>query len=140
MSEADAAKAGELTRLAEGFLANANDTVAVIDAEVLLDGETLVAQVLPDGEADLQAWAEEMSRRVGLRVTWDDLTADTGERTGLALADRGCGKPDCGSGDCGSCSSCGSGCARKDVKSAEDMTGEFARMREEIERGRIGLG
>jgi cell fate regulator YaaT (PSP1 superfamily) len=99
--------------------------VAVLDAEVLLDGRHALVQFLAWAEADLTPLAAALTHRHGLEVALENL-APPAEEHGS------CGKPDCGGGGCDSCSSggCATGCGSG---AKVDMREYFAHLRTRME-------
>jgi hypothetical protein len=111
------------------------------DVEVTLDG-TAILHALPWDACDATAFLESLAARFGFAVRLLDLsrTVITPEPT-----EKGCGKPGCGS-ESGGCSSCGTGsgggcstgsCSRGSVKSADDLTAQFAELRRRMEEARL---
>ena len=116
-------------------------SLAVLDAEILLDASAAFLHILPLADCDPTPLSERLSRRHGFAVSFQDPRyAAAPEPTG------GCGKPGCGSssGSCGDCSSggCSTGsCSSGKVKNAEEMTDYFVQLRQKMERefGRVPL-
>jgi hypothetical protein len=113
------------------------------DVEVTLDG-TAILHALPWDACDATELLEALSARFGLAVRLLDLS-----RASVVPepAEKGCGKPGCGS-ESGGCSTCGTGtgsgggcstgsCSRGSVKSADDLTAQFAELRRKMEAAGI---
>jgi hypothetical protein len=114
--------------------------VLVADAELLLDGRTLILHVMSWDDVDLTDWAKDLSRQFALDVRLLNLAEMTSEK----LAPKGCGKPNCGEKD-GGCGDCGTGgcstgnCSRGSAKSADELTAYFANLRTQMESQRTSL-
>jgi len=119
--------------------------LALLDAEVFLDGASAVVHGIPWAECNADAVFDELTRRHGCKVTMLDTSRMPATP---ALEEKGCGKPGCGGGE-GGCSSCGSGgggcssgsCSRGSMKSAEELTAYFANLRSQMEahQARVSL-
>jgi hypothetical protein len=129
-----AARAGELMERGNGLIAELALPLALLDAEILLDGANAVLHHVRWGEdGDVRELVRPLSREFGLTIALCDLgtpvIAEAQEEEG-----HGCGS--CGSGggcgDCGSGGGCGScGTAAADPK---EVQAHFARLRERMER------
>jgi cell fate regulator YaaT (PSP1 superfamily) len=104
--------------------------VAVVDAEVLLDGAHAGLHVVRWDDADLRELVRPLSVEFELSISLVELAAPVAAQSG-----HGCG--DCGAGGCGSCGSggCGTGCG---VARPEEVSAYFAELRERMER-RVSL-
>lgn len=140
-AEADriAARVAELLPLAERFIDEMGLPLAVLDLEILLDGQALLHAV-HWAECDATPLFERLSAAAGLAVKLHDLTRPAGEKEEPA----GCGSGGCGSGGCGNggCGSekggCSSGsCSKGSVKSAEELTAYFADLRRQMEQANL---
>jgi hypothetical protein len=100
--------------------------VAVVDAEVLLDGAHAALHVVRWNDADLRELVRPLSVEFELSISLVELAAP------VAPAGHGCG--DCGAGSCGS-GGCGTGCG---VARPEEVSAYFAELRERMER-RVSL-
>jgi hypothetical protein len=109
--------------------------LAVLDVEVLLDGQQAVLHALHWGECDTTPVFERLSAEFGLTVKLHDLTrpaAAAPEPAGCGA--EGCGGGGCGSGGCGTSGGCSSGsCSRGKIKNADDLTEYFAGLRKQME-------
>jgi cell fate regulator YaaT (PSP1 superfamily) len=138
-TDADAAaesRTSELLAAAQARVEELGLPLALVDAEMLLDGSAVV-QGLPWAECDASVLFEELTARFGGPVRLLDLSRGEVAKDELQ---HGCGKPGCGS-ESGGCSSCGTGggcstgsCSRGSVKSADDLTAYFRGLREQMER------
>lgn len=107
--------------------------LAVLDAEVLLDGRQAVLHVLKLAACDEGPWLADLGDRHGLIVRLYDLAREA--PAAEAEDDHGCstcgsgGGCGSGDGDCGhgGCSSCSAG-------AAAELTKYFAELREQMER------
>jgi hypothetical protein len=98
--------------------------LALLDAEVLLDGTHAVLHAVRWGPCDVRELVSSLSVEFALSIALDELAAPAEKH--------GCG--DCGSGGCGSCGSgggCGTGCG---VARPEEVSAYFAELREKMER------
>jgi hypothetical protein len=111
--------------------------LALLDAEVFLDGASAVVHGIGWAECDAGPLFDELTHRHGCTVHM----LDTSRVPAAAAAEeKGCGKPGCGGGE-GGCSSCGTegggcstgSCSRGSVKSAEELTAYFANLRSQME-------
>jgi hypothetical protein len=115
--------------------------LAFVDVEVTLDDFAILHALAWDA-CDATALLDDLAERSGLVVRLLDLS-----RTPAEPPEKGCGKPGCGteSGGCssGSCSSgtgggCSSGsCSSGSVKSADELTAQFAELRRKMEAAGI---
>jgi hypothetical protein len=103
--------------------------VAVLDAEVLLDGRHAALHSIRLGPADVRQLVSALAREFDLRMSVIDLTT---EEPG------GCGEHGCGSGGCGSCSTGGCGSSCSSGMSPEEVRAYFAGLREQMDR-RVSL-
>lgn len=117
---------------AERIAAESGMPLSLLDAEAFFDLGHAVLHILHPNPDDLAAFADTVSRRVGIAVQLVNLALP-------AEPAHGCGKPDCGEGGCssGGCSTggCGSGCGSGSV----DIAPYFAELREKMESRRIPL-
>jgi hypothetical protein len=109
--------------------------LALVDAEVLLDGRQALLHAVRLGPCEEGPLLSALGERCDLIVRFYDLTAE-------AEHDDGCGS--CGSGGCGSCSSeggCGSGgCGSCSSGGAKELAEYFAGLRAQMEqRSRVPL-
>jgi hypothetical protein len=118
--------------------------VALLDAEILFEGDRAVLHALPLGECDLTTIAEALSERHALQCLILNLHRS---KEPEEARPHGCGKPGCGTSS-GGCSSCGTGggcstgsCSSGKVKSAEELTQYFLGLRRQLESqiGRVPL-
>ncbi len=124
-----------LLSAAEALAGTSGLPLALIDAEVMLDGSAAVVHALPLGPCDADPLFADLSARFGLPVRLLDVSRTPAAKDPPLT----CGKPDCGSGS-GGCSSCGTSggcssgsCSRGSVKSADDLTAYFADLRKKME-------
>ena len=121
-------RAALLLERGEARIAEQGIPVALLDAEVLLDGQHALLHLVRWGECDLRELVRPLSVEMELAIT-------PAERGAPAPAEApGCG--DCGSGgggcgDCGSGGGCGTGCGSA---RPEEVTAYFAELREKMER------
>ena len=108
--------------------------LAVLDAEVLLDGEHAALHLLRAGDGNVRPLVSGLSREFGLHVQIADLAHVKEEDE-----QHGCGRENCGREGGGGCGSCGTGCGSCGTKAAPDMTAYFAQLREQMESRRVGL-
>jgi hypothetical protein len=140
----EAARAARGQELLAASCAAAEDSglpLAFVDVEVTLDGCAILHALAWDA-CDATALLDDLAGRFGLAVRLLDLSRAPAEPH-AEPAEKGCGKPGCGtgSGGCssGSCSSgtgggCSSGsCSRGSVKSADELTAQFAELRRKME-------
>jgi hypothetical protein len=100
--------------------------LAVLDAEMLLDGEHAVLHFVRWQDCDIRPLVSSLSKQFALSVLVQDLTHAPEEKHGCGdCGHGGCGH--CGEGGCGSCGSCGS------AKPAE-VQAYFAGLREKMEQ------
>jgi hypothetical protein len=111
--------------------------LAVLDAEVLLDGEHAALHLVRDGAGDVRPLVSTLSREFGLHIEIADLAHAVAEEE---EEHHGCGREGCGreGGGCGSCGT-GGGCGSCGTKAEPDMTAYFAQLREQMESRRVGL-
>lgn len=107
--------------------------LAVLDVEIVLDGQQVIVQLLPFVDCDLSPLREWIARQHNILVSFFDV------RTPVQAESGGCGKPGCGSsgGSCGDCGSggCSSGsCSSGKVKNSRELTEYFVQLREKMER------
>jgi hypothetical protein len=105
--------------------------VAILDAEVLLDGQRAVVQCLVPPECDVEPLAVRIEERFRLTLFLENLSVN------LSIPEEehgGCGQPGCGhaSGG-GGCSSCGSGGGCSSCGGKVDMRDYFAHLRTRME-------
>ncbi len=124
------ARAARLVARAEELAAERRLPVAVLDAEVLLDGEHGTLVHVRREECDVREWVRPLSVEFGLALTAVDLTAEP-----KAV---GCGS--CGDGGCGSCGT-GGGCGSGSCGGAtpEELRAYFAGLRKQMEGRRVAL-
>src|SRR5262249_24352241 len=106
-------------------------TLAVLDVEVLLDGDHAVLHLVRWADCDLRDLVSGLSKHFATHVLVQDLTragAPEPEEEGCGSCGAGgwgrggCGKSGCGTGGCGSCGSAGS----------DDVRAYFAQLREQM--------
>jgi cell fate regulator YaaT (PSP1 superfamily) len=128
-----------LIELADSLRQQHDLPIAVLDAEMMLDGQRVVYCVLGGDDDAIGKLAEALSERLNIAIDFyrPDQPAD----------DPGCGKPGCGSGG-GGCSSCGGssgcstgGCSRGQLATADAVTQYFADLRQRFQQrqGRVSL-
>jgi hypothetical protein len=98
----------------------------VLDAEVLLDGQSGVLHLLRWAEADVRPFVSTLSREEALAIALVDLAAPP-----AAEEHPGCGS--CGAGGCGSCGT-GGGCGSCGSARPEEVRAYFAGLREQMDR------
>jgi len=105
--------------------------VAVLDAELPIDGDNAILHCLPLADCDLSHWISMLAERNGLIISILDLRQAPKEEP------EGCGKPGCGT-KAGGCTDCGTGgcssgsCSSGKVKSADEMTTYFSNLRKQM--------
>jgi hypothetical protein len=136
MSDADRAAASSRRDLAARLFARAAelaDGIAVVDAEVLLDGRGAILHAIA-GAVDAGPLLDQLAGEFNLIVRLYDLAA---ESPAPAPADGHeeqfrCDKPDCGEGDCSDCGT-GGGCSSCSAGSQDDLREYFAGLRQAME-------
>lgn len=119
-----AARARAVLARAAALAAEMGLPVALLDAEVLLDGRHAVVHHVCWGEADLRELVRPLSRELELSVALLNV--------GRPAERHGCGEGGCGDGGCAT-GGCGSSCGSV---SAEEVRAHFAALREGMERRR----
>jgi cell fate regulator YaaT (PSP1 superfamily) len=104
--------------------------LALLDAEVMLDGKQGVLHHLAWGEFDERELVSRLSRSHDLQVALHSLALPKESEE----AEAGCGKPGCGRTAGGSCGDCGSGggCSSCGVGAPADLKAHFASLREQM--------
>jgi cell fate regulator YaaT (PSP1 superfamily) len=103
--------------------------LAVLDAEVTLDGKQGILHHLAWGDFDERDLVSRLSGSHDLRVTLHSLALPKEPDE----AEVGCGRPDCGRTEGGSCGDCGSGgCSSCGARSPVDLKTHFANLREQM--------
>jgi hypothetical protein len=126
-------RAAEMFEEGRGLLHDLGLPVTLLDAQLLLDAQHLVLQVLAPAGADLGPLAEPLARRHGVVVLFENLAgpAEAPDEHG------GCGEPGCGrAAGGGGCSSCGSGGGCSSCGGKVDMRDYFAHLRTKMEESR----
>jgi hypothetical protein len=110
--------------------------LAVLDAEVLLDGEHAALHLLRRDAGDVRPLVSALAREFDLHIEIADLARAAEEEE-----HHGCGREGCGREAGGGCSTCGTGggCGSCGTKAAPDMAAYFAQLREQMESRRVGL-
>ena len=128
----------ELCAAGERLAAASGLPLAVLDAEVLLDGRQAVLHVLKLAACDEGPWLADLGERHGVIVRLHDL----GREAAAKDDEQGCsscGAEGCGGGGCGSCGSDG-GCSSCSSGAANELAQYFARLRAQMEeRQRVPL-
>jgi len=129
----------ELCAAGERLAAACGLPLAVLDAEVLLDGRQAVLHVLKLAACDEGPWLADLGERHGVIVRVHDLgreaPAQDDEHSGSS-----CGAEGCGGGGCGSCGAHGGGCSSCSSGAAGDLAEYFAGLRAQMdERQRVPL-
>lgn len=129
----------ELCAAGERLAAASGLPLAVLDAEVLLDGRQAVLHVLKLATCDEGPWLADLGEKHGVIVRLHDLGREApGEDH--AEASTSCGAEGCGSGGCGSCGSEGGGCSSCGSGAAVELAQYFAGLRAQMEaRQRVPL-
>jgi hypothetical protein len=109
-------------------LAGDFESLVVLDAELLFDGEQAVVQVLHPDPEGLISFVEALRARTGVEVRLSNLAAPLPAEP----VDIGCGKPDCGRGE-GGCTSCESGGCSSCGSEKVDLRPYFAHLRSQME-------
>jgi hypothetical protein len=111
------------------FVSDGGFPAAILDVEILLDGQNALLQLLSWAEWDSAPLLEDVGRRYGLSAALENVTPLAEVETEHG----GCGKPNCGhgGGGCDSCSTggCSTGCGSGKV----DMREYFAHLRTQME-------
>lgn len=136
--EADrcSSRSHQLVSDAEIFSQQLGLPIAVLDAEVLLDGRQAVLHAVPYAACDLGPLLERLGESRGLIVRLYDLGADAPPPEDAAdhLEEFKCDKPDCGEGDCSSCGTDDGGCSSCSSGGAKQLADYFSGLREEMEK------
>ena len=133
LAPADTDRLPELDRLAQELYAAARAQsddlgIAILDVEVLLDGQQAIVQYLGDA-ANVDRLAQALEARFALAVRMENLAQPVHEREEHG----GCDKPDCGR-EAGGCSSCSTGGGCSSCGSGKvDMRDYFAHLRDQME-------
>jgi hypothetical protein len=109
--------------------------LAVIDVEILLDGQQALLHAVRFGPCEESPYLAGLGDSHGLIVRLYDVAADsgTGEETGCGS----CGEGGCGNGGCGEC---GDGCGSCSSGGAAELAAYFSQLREQMEqRHRVAL-
>jgi hypothetical protein len=112
--------------------------LAILDAEVTLDGRGAVLHTIAGGGHDVGPLLDQLAERHGMIVRLYDLASEAPPPADApdALEEFKCDKPDCGQGNCsdhGGCSTCSAG-------GAKELEHYFAELREKMEnRARVPL-
>lgn len=126
--------AGERLATASGL------PLAVLDAEVLLDGRQAVLHVLKLAACDEGPWLADLGERQGMIVRLHDLAREAPATDDHAGERTSCGADGCGGGGCGSCGSEGGGCSSCSSGAASELSQYFAGLRAQMEeRQRVPL-
>jgi hypothetical protein len=124
-------RAGELCEEANRLGTNLRLPLAVLDAEVLLDGEHALLLLVRSQKCDIRPLVSALSKAFAVHLSAEDLTHEVEHGCGNGECGS-CGADGCGSGGCGS-GSCGSA-------SAEEVQAYFAGLREQMmARNRVPL-
>jgi hypothetical protein len=118
--------AGERLAVASGL------PLAVLDAEVLLDGRQAVLHVLKLAACDEGPWLADLGDRHGMILRLHDLAREEpakDDEHGCTA----CGAEGCGGGGCGSCGSDGGGCSSCSSGAANELAQYFAGLRAQME-------
>jgi cell fate regulator YaaT (PSP1 superfamily) len=90
-----------------------NLPIALLDVEILLDGQLANLHHLRWGDCDERQLVSTLSKKYELQITLHNMALPP-KNAGLENLHGGCGKPGCGKQDGGGCTSCGTsggGCA-----------------------------
>jgi hypothetical protein len=134
----DTALAAQMAGRAEELLARGGQLiqlldlpVALLDAELLLEGKRAVVQHLRWGNADVRELVSTLARELDVVIELLDVGAPAVEE------EHGCGS--CGSGGgCGSCGT-GGGCGSCGSARPEELRSYFSQLREKMEQRRVPL-
>jgi hypothetical protein len=130
----------ELCAAGERLAAASGLPLAVLDAEVLLDGRQAVLHVLKLAACDEGPWLADLGERQGMIVRLHDLGREAPAADDHVDAPTSCGADGCGGGDCGSCGSEGGGCSSCSSGAANELASYFAGLRVQMEeRQRVPL-
>jgi cell fate regulator YaaT (PSP1 superfamily) len=121
-----AARAGDLLARGTQLIEEQALPVALLDAEILLDGKDAILHHVRWQECDIRELVRPLSREFDLSLSLSDLGTPP-----VPQDDPGCGS--CGSGGCGSCGE-GGGCGSCSAGRPEDVRAHFAELRERMER------
>lgn len=134
----DLLRARALAEIASALLRHAQDyavrlelPVSCLDAEVLLQGDHAVVQIVRWGECDLRDLVRLLSHDLDLSLEFQDLSPPVPSGCGSCSEGGTCGSTGCTKGDC-SKGSCGS-------VSAEEVRAYFASLRQRMEQRRVPL-
>jgi hypothetical protein len=132
---------GDLLREAQTTAEVLTLPITILDAEILLDGQSAILQVLSWQECDPTLLCEHLSQTHAVTITIHEVRQQQAEPA--EPESKGCGKSDCGSAQ-GGCSSCGTGggcstgsCSRGKVKDARELTAYFAGLRTQMENDQL---
>ena len=131
----------ELCAAGERLAAASGLPLAVLDAEVLLDGRQAVLHVLKLAVCDEGPWLADLGERHGMIVRLHDLAREAPAED-HAGAGTSCGAEGCGGGNCGSCGTeaGGGGCSSCSSGGANELAQYFAGLRAQMEeRQRVPL-
>jgi hypothetical protein len=132
-AESMARRAGQLFEGAGNLAGELALPLALLDAEVLLDGQHGVLHVVRFAECDVRPFVSALAREFDLQITLTDLAhpLQGAEPEAEEEEDHGCGS--CGSGGCGR--GCGSGgCGTCGSADPHDVRAYFADLRTQMER------
>jgi cell fate regulator YaaT (PSP1 superfamily) len=128
LAQAHARRAGEVMARAGRLIDELSLPAALLDVEILLDGQNAVLHLVRWQECDVRELVRPLSGEFDLVITLADLAAPVADHAD----DHGCGS--CGSGGgCGDCSS-GGGCGSCGSEPAESDKAHFAELRQQMER------
>lgn len=119
---------------AEKIAANFHLSLAILDAEIMLDGRGAVLHVLSGNTIDAGPLLDELAEQHGMIVRLYDFATELPPPADAAdaLEEFKCDKPDCGEGDCSSCGTDG-GCSTCSAGGANELASYFAELREKME-------
>jgi PSP1 C-terminal conserved region len=130
-----AVRSGELLARGGALVEELTLPLALLDAEILLDGKSAVLHNVRWQECDVRELVRPLSSEFDLVIALCDLgtPAPEAHEDHEDHEDHGCGS--CGSGGgCGSCSSGGCGSCGESESTPDDVRAHFAELRERMER------
>ena len=126
---------------AEVIAAELDLSLAILDAEVTLDGRGAILHTLAGNVADAGPLLDQLAAKHNIIVRLYDLAAEAPPPADAAdaLEEFKCDKPDCGEGECTDCGTDG-GCSSCSAGGASELASYFADLRDKMEsRNRMPL-
>lgn len=129
-------QAQQLCQDAEAIAGRLHVPLAVLDAEVTLDGRGAVLHVLSGQSGEAGPVLDQLAEQHGMIVRLYDLASEAAPPADApdALEEFKCDKPDCGEGRCDDCGDHG-GCSSCSAGGAKELESYFAELRAKMEAG-----